>query len=128
MTASNGALALTPELAQVVRNLAQHCLSRLRLQRLATFEAAISQQESSEDDRKAELPIQEKLPHARRPSGKPCPTPGCRAFSLRGIARELGFSRNTVREYADALAPPVNRTPRRSTQAPTHHNADGHFP
>ena len=35
--------------------------------------------------------------------------------SLRGIATELGISRNTVRKYADSPAPPVFRTPRRST-------------
>ena len=82
LKASNGALALTPELAQVVRNLAQHCLGRLRLQRLATLEAAISQQESSEDDQKAVLPppreaaprkqaLWKAVPHARLQGGLP---------------------------------------------------------
>ena len=56
LRASNGSLAPTPELAQVVRNLSQHGLSRLQMQRLAALEAAIPQQEASEDDRKAETP------------------------------------------------------------------------
>ena len=41
LRASNGALAPTPEMAQVVRNLSQHGLSRLQLQRLAALEAAV---------------------------------------------------------------------------------------
>ncbi len=41
LRSTNGALASTPEMAQVVRNLAQHGLSRLQLQRLAALEAAV---------------------------------------------------------------------------------------
>ena len=48
--------------------------------------------------------------------------------SLRGIARQLGISRNTVRKYVDLPAPPINRTPRRSTQSVSQHNSNGHFP
>ena len=33
-----------------------------------------------------------------------------------------------MRKYVHSLAPPVNRTPRRSTQSPTQHNAYGHCP
>ena len=47
--------------------------------------------------------------------------------SLRGIARDLGISRNTVRKYVDSMAPPINRIPRRSAQSPIQQNADGHF-
>ena len=50
MRASTRALAPTPELAQVVRNLSQHGLGRLQLQRLAVLEAAVLQQEAGEDD------------------------------------------------------------------------------
>ena len=48
--------------------------------------------------------------------------------SLRGIARQLGISRNTVRKYVDLSAPPANRTPRRTTQSGTQLHANGHFP
>ena len=41
MPASNGVLAPTPELAQVVRNPSRHGLSRFQLPRLAALEAAV---------------------------------------------------------------------------------------
>ena len=49
--------------------------------------------------------------------------------SLRGIAKELGISRNAVRKYVYSPALPVNRTPRRANlrqQFTTMTN--GHFP
>ena len=49
MRATNGALAPTPEMAQVVRDLAQHGLSRLQLQRLADLEAAVPQRQENAD-------------------------------------------------------------------------------
>ena len=115
--ASNGSLAPTPELAQVVRNLSQHGLSRLQLQRLAALEAADPQQEASEDDRKAETPPPREA------------TPRKQAlWKAVHHARALGISRTTVRKYVDSLAPPVNRTPRRSAQSPTLQSSGGHFP
>ncbi len=56
LRASNGALAPTPELAQVVRNLSQHGLSRLQLQRLASLEAAVPQRQESEEATRTETP------------------------------------------------------------------------
>ena len=44
LRASNGSLAPTPELAQVVINLSQHGLSRLQHQRLAGLATAVPQQ------------------------------------------------------------------------------------
>ena len=49
LRASNGSLAPTPEMAQVVRNLAQHGLSRLQLQRLAALEAAVPQRQHDDE-------------------------------------------------------------------------------
>ena len=128
LRASNGSLAPTPELAQVVRNLSQHGLSRLQMQRLAALEAAIPQQEASEDDRKAETPPPREVTPRKQPLWKAVHHARLQGVSLRGIARELGISRNTVRKYVDSLAPPVNRTPRRSTKSATRQNAAGHFP
>ena len=48
--------------------------------------------------------------------------------SLRGIARELGISRNTVRKYVDLPAPPINRTCRRAAHLATQDKTNGHFP
>ena len=51
--------------------------------------------------------------------------------SLRGIARELGISRNKVRRYAHALSPPANRPrlkPEEPAAEPIPESADGHFP
>ena len=56
LRAAQGALAPTPELAQVVRNLSQHSLSRLQLQRLAALEAAVPQQPAGETDPGSEAP------------------------------------------------------------------------
>ena len=128
LRASNGSLAPTPELAQVVRNLSQHGLSRLQMQRLAALEAAIPQQEASENDRKAETPPPREATPRKQALWKAVHHARLQGVSLRGIARELGISRNTVRKYVDSLVPPVNRTPRRSTKSATRQNAAGHFP
>ena len=47
--------------------------------------------------------------------------------SLRGIARELGISRKTVRKYVDSPAPPVNRTRRRAAHLATQDKTNGQF-
>ena len=75
---SNGALAPTPEMAQVVRNLARHCLSRLQLQRLAVLEAAVPQRPEEAEPRRTDTPRPGRLPRASRHSGKPFTTPGSR--------------------------------------------------
>ena len=38
-----------------------------------------------------------------------------RGLSIRGMARELGFHRHTVRRYIDAESPPTRRQPRRAS-------------
>ena len=128
LRASNGALAPTPELAQVVGNLSQHGLSRLQLQRLASLEAAVPQRQESEEAPRTETPPPREATPRKQALWKAVRHARLQGVSLRGIARELGISRNTVRKYADSLAPPVIRTPRRSTQSPTQHHAGGHFP
>ena len=128
LRASNGALAPTPEMAQVVKNLSQHGLSRLQLQRLAALEATVPH---PVDDTKAPSsytpPPREATPrkralwkavhHARLPG-----------VSLRGIAKQLGISRNTVRKYIDLPAPPINRAGRRAAYLATQDKTNGHFP
>ena len=48
--------------------------------------------------------------------------------SLRGIAKQLGISRNTVRKYVDLPAPPINPTRRRTAHLATQDKIGGHFP
>ena len=45
-------------------------------------------------------------------------------MSIRGMARELGIHRNTVRKYIDAASPPARRAPIASTTAPSDTIAD----
>ena len=40
-----------------------------------------------------------------------------RGLSIRGMARELGIHRNTVRKYIDAESPPTSQSPTASTEA-----------
>ena len=108
--ATSGALASTPDLGRIVNRLVKHRLTQPQLQNLATLVAA------SADDEGDRLPDYVEN-HAIR---KPEPTPRQLALwkavqhaklqgvSLRGIARELGISRNTVRRYAYATSPPAN--------------------
>ena len=79
LRASNGALAPTPEMAQVVRNLAQHGLSRLQLQRLAALEAAVPHVRSTSNPSGPILRRPGRLPRAAGPveSGAPRQAAGC---------------------------------------------------
>ena len=47
--------------------------------------------------------------HYRRPDGKRCRRRSARDLSIRGIARELGIHRDTVRKYMNAESPPMAR-------------------
>ena len=127
LRASQGALAPTSELAQVVRNLSQHGLSRLQLQRLAALEAAVPQHQDDTETLKSEAPPPREATPRKQALWKAVHHARLQGVSLRGVARELGISRNTVRKYAVSLAPPVNRTPRRSTKSATPNHANGHF-
>ena len=47
--------------------------------------------------------------HYRRPGGKRCRRRSAKGLSIRGIARELGIHRDTVRKYMNAESPPMAR-------------------
>ena len=47
-----------------------------------------------------------------------------KGMSIRGMARELGIHRNTVRKYIYAESPPARRAPVASTAAPSDTIAD----
>ena len=128
LRSAQGALAPTPELAQVVRNLSQHGLTRLQLQRLAALGEPADQ---PVDDEKGPTyytsPPKQATPR-KQGLWKAVHHARLQGVSLRGIAKQLGISRNTVRKYVDLPAPPINRTPRRSTQSVSQNHTNGHFP
>ena len=110
MRATSGALAPTPEIGGIVSRLVKHRLTQPQLRNLAFLEAS-----SNEDEQDAN-----KRPETPEPPPEPVPTPRqlalwkavqhakLQGLSLRGIARELGITRNTVRRYAYATSPPAN--------------------
>ena len=128
LRATNGALAPTPELAQVVRNLAQHGPSRLQLQRLAALEAAVPQRQEDADPPRQDTPPPREASPRKQALWKAVHHARLQGVSLRGIARELGISRNTVRKYVALPAAPVNRTLRRAACLATQDKTGGHFP
>ena len=127
LRASNGALAPTPEMAQVVRNLAQHGLSRLQLQRLAALEAAVPQRRHDDEAPSSYTPPPREATPRKQALWKAVHHARLQGVSLRGIARELGISRNTVRKYVDSPALPVNRTRRRAAHLATQDKTNGYF-
>ena len=128
LRAAQGALAPTPELAQVVRNLSRHGLTRLQLQRLAALEAPVDQPMNDENGPTSYTPPPKQATPRKQALWKAVHHARLQGVSLRGIAKQLGISRNTVRKYVDLPAPPINRTPRRTTQSVTQHHTNGHFP
>ena len=128
LRAAQGALAPTPELAQVIRNLSQHGLTRLQLQRLAALAAPVDQPMDDESDPTSYTPPPKQATPREQALWKPVHHAKLQGVSLRGIAKQLGISRNTVRKYVDLPAPPINRTPRLTTQSVTQHHTNGHFP
>ena len=114
LRASNGALAPTPEMAQVVRNLARHCLSRLQLQRLAALEAAVPHRPEDAEPHRTDTPPPREATPRKQTLWKAVHHARLQGVSLRGMARSLGISRNTVRKQVYLAAPPVNRTARRA--------------
>ena len=132
LRAAQGALAPTPELAQVVRNLSQHGLTRKQLQHLAALGTPADQpadQPMDDENRPTPYtpPPREATPR-KQALWKAVHHAKLQGVPQRGIARQLGISRNTVRKYVDLPAPPINRTPRRSTQSVSQHNSNEHFP
>ena len=128
LRASNGALAPTPEMAQVVRNLARHGLSRLQLQRLAALEAAIPRRPEEAEPCRTDTPPPREATPRKQALWKVIHHDRLQGVYLRGIARDLGISRNTVRKYIDSPAPPVNRTARRAAYLAAQDKTNGHFP
>ena len=128
LRASNGALAPTPELAQVVRNLAQHGLSRSQLQRLAALEAAVPQRQEDVEPLRPDTPPPREASPRKQALWKAIHHAKLQGVSLRGIAREPGISRNTVRKYVARPTPPVNRTRRRAAYLAIQDKTNGHFP
>ena len=130
LRAASGSLASTPEFGQILDRLVKHRLTRPQLQKPASLET------SRDYDRDTGLTLET----APIQPGEPVPTPRqltlwkavqhakLQGVSLRGIAKQLGISRNTVRKYVDLSAPPINRTPGRSSISATHNYANGHFP
>ena len=133
LRAAQGALAPTPELAQVVRNLSQHGLTRLQLQHLAALEAPVDQPmvDQPMDDENGPTsytpPPRQATPR-KQALWKAVHHARLQGVSLRGIAKQLGISRNTVRKYVDLPAPPINQTPGRTIQSVTQHHTNGHSP
>ena len=115
-------------MAQVVRNLSQHGLTRLQLQRLAALGAPVDQSMDDENGPTPYTPPPRQATPRKQALWKAVHHARQQGVSLRGIAKQLGISRNTVRKYIDLPAPPINRTPRRTSSSPTHNYANGHFP
>ena len=80
LRADQGTLAPTPELAQVVRNLSQHGVTRSQLQRLAALGAPADPPVDEEDPPPLTPHHPGRRHRANRPCGKPSTTPSCRVF------------------------------------------------
>ena len=117
LRAAQGALAPTPELAQVVKNLSQHGLTRKQLHHLPALGTPADQPVDDENRPTPYTPPPREATPRKQALWKAVHHAKLQGVPLRGIARQLGISRNTVRKYVDLPAPPINRTPRRSTQS-----------
>ena len=111
-----------------MRNLSRHGLTRLQLQRLAALGAPVDQPMDDENGLTSYTPAPRQATPRKQALWKAVHHARLQGVSLRGIAKQLGISRNTVRKYVDLSAPPTNQTPRRTTQSVTQHHANGHFP
>ena len=127
LRAAQGAMAPTPEMAQVVRNLSQHGLTRKQLQRLAALGAPTDQSVDDENEPTPYTPPPRQATARKQALWKAVHHAKLQGVSLRSIAKQLGISRNTVRKYVELTAPPINRNPRRATQSVTQNHTNGHF-
>ena len=128
LRATRGALTPTPELGQVISNLSQRGLTRPQLQRLAALESPAHQPEDDEHAPSSYTPPPRQATLRKQAPWKAVHHAKLQGVSLRGIARQLGISRNTVRKYIELTAPPISRTPRQTTQSVTQNHTNGHFP
>ena len=128
LRAAQGAQAPTPDLARDVRNLSQHGLTRLQLQRLAALGAPADRPVDDEQAPSPYTPPPRQATPRKQALWKAVQHARLQGVSLRGIAKQLGISRNTVRKYVDLPAPPINRTPKRTAESVTQHHSNGHFP
>ena len=128
LRAAQGALAPTPELAQVVRNLSQHGLTRSQLQRLVALGAPVDQPVDDEDRPTTYTPPPRQATPRKQALWKAVHHAKLQGVSLRGIAKQLGISRNTVRKYVDLPAPPINPARRRAAHLAIQDKIGGHFP
>ena len=128
LRAAQGAQAPTPELAQVVRNLSHHGLTRPQLERLAALGAPADQPVDDENGPTSYTPPPRQATPRKQALWKAIHHAKLQGVSLRGIAKQLGISRNTVRKYVDLPAPPINPTRRRAAHLATQDKIGGHFP
>ena len=128
LRAAQGSQAPTPELAQVISNLSQHGLTRSQLQRLAALGAPVAEPKDDEHSATAYTPPPRQATPRKQALWKAVHHAKLQGVSLRGIARQLGISRNTVRKYVDLPAPPINPSRRRAAYLATQKKTGGHFP
>ena len=127
LRAAQGAQAPTPEMAQVVRNLSQHGLTRSQLQKLAALGSPVDEPTDDENSTAVYTPPPRQATPRKQALWKAVQHAKLQGLSLRGIARQLGVSRNTVRRYVELAAPPINRPPRRPAPSAPQRHTTGHF-
>lgn len=128
LRAAQGSQAPTPELAQVVSNLSHHGLTRSQLQRLAALGAPVAEPKDDEHGATAYTPPPRQATPRKQALWKAVQHARLQGISQRGIARQLGISRNTVKKYVELPAPPIIPTRRRAAHLATKDKTGGHFP
>ncbi len=107
--AAHGALAPSPEIGRIVQRLGNHRLSQPQLRHLANPEPDPVAEEPVVQNNHREPPSHRELTPRQLALWKAVQQARIQGLSLRGIARQLGISRNTVRKYARSLTQPTNR-------------------
>ena len=123
-----GALAPTPELAQGCQEPEPAWSHQKATTALAALGAPVDQPVDDENGPSSCTPPPRQATPHKQALWKAIQHARLQGVPLRGIARQLGISRNTVRKYVDLPAPPVKRTPSHTTQSVTQHHTNGHFP
>ncbi len=106
LRAAQGALAPTPEMAQMVWDLSLHGLGGLQLQPMAALGAPADQPVDDENGPGSYTPPPRQATPRKQALWKEVQHAKLQGVPLRAIARQLGISRNTVRKYIDLSAPP----------------------